>query len=72
MAYTVKLHDKYSELHLTLQKNLPKSSVWFIKFLVLFMTSSIKVGSINFGKLGLGMDNKATKWSNIRMIEQYV
>jgi hypothetical protein len=36
------------------------------------MTSSIKVGSINFGKLGIGMDNKATKWSNIRMIERYL
>lgn len=72
MAYNIKLHDKYSELHLILQKNLPNSSVWFIKFLVLFMTSSIKVGSISFGKLGLGMDNKATKWSNIRMIERYL
>lgn len=72
MAYAVKLLDKYSELQVELQKKLPKESVWFIKFLVLFMVCSIKIGSINLSKLGNGMDNTAKKLSNIRMLERYL
>lgn len=72
MAYNVKLHDKYSDLQIELQKHLPQSSCWFIKFLVLFMTASIKIGSITLSKLGNVMDNKAKKLSNIRMLERYL
>lgn len=72
MAYAVKLLDKYSELQVELQKKLPKESVWFINFLVLFMVCSIKIGSINLSKLGNGMDNTAKKLSNIRMLERYL
>jgi hypothetical protein len=72
MAYSVKLLEKYSELQLELQKKLPNESVWFIKFLVLFMVCSIKIGSINLSKLGNGMDNTAKKLSNIRMLERYL
>jgi Transposase DDE domain len=72
MAYNVKLLDKYSELQLELQKKLPNQSVWFIKFLVLFMVASIKVGSINLSKLGNGMDNSAKKLSNLRTISRYL
>jgi len=72
MAHTIKLLDKYSELQLELQKKLPKESVWFIRFLTLFMICSIKMGSARLSKLANGIDIKAKKASNIRMLQRYL
>lgn len=72
MAYVIKTHDKYGDLHVILQKNLPDSSIWFIKFLVLFLTAVIKIGNIVLTEVGKSMDNKAKKLSNVRLIQRYL
>jgi hypothetical protein len=72
MAYTIKLLDKYSELQVELQKKLPEESIWFIRFLTLFMICSIKMGSISLSKLANGIDTKAKKPSNVRMLQRYL
>lgn len=72
MAYDSKPHYKYGDLQVILQKNLPGNSIWFIKFLVLFITSVIKLGSIVLTEVGKSMDNKAKKLSNVRMIQRYL
>lgn len=70
MATQAKKLAKYSELQEILGKELPINAAR-IKFIVLLMTSLIKVQSVNFERLAQGFDNPIAISSNLRRIQRF-
>ena len=70
MATKAKKLGKYSELQDILGKELPINAAR-LKFIVLLMTSLIKVQSVNFERLAQGFDNPVALSSNLRRIQRF-
>jgi hypothetical protein len=70
MATKAKKLVKYSDLQDILGKELPINAAR-LKFIVLIMTSLIKVQSVNFERLAQGFDNPVSLSSNLRRIQRF-
>lgn len=70
MATQAKKLAKYSELQDILGKELPINAAR-LKFIVLLMTSLIKVQSVNYERLAQGFDNPVELSSNLRRIQRF-
>lgn len=70
MAKKAKKLAKYSDLQDYLGKELPINAAR-IKFIVLLITSLIKVQSVNFERLAQGFDNPVELSSNLRRIQRF-
>lgn len=70
MATQAKKLAKYRELQDILGKELPINAAR-IKFIVLLITSLIKVQSVNFERLAQGFDNPVKLSSNLRRIQRF-
>jgi hypothetical protein len=70
MAKKVKKLDKYSDLQVILQNELPINAAR-IKFIVLILTSLIKVQSVNYQRLAEGFDNDVELSSTLRRIQRF-
>lgn len=70
MATRAKKLAKYSELQTILGNELPINAAR-VKFIVLLMTSLLKVQSVNFERLAQGFDNPVALSSNLRRIQRF-
>ena len=70
MATKAKKLAKYSELQDILGKELPINAAR-LKFMVLLMTSLIKVQRVSFERLAQGFDNPVALSSNLRRIQRF-
>lgn len=70
MAKKVKKLDKYSDLQVILQNELPINEAR-IKFIVLIMTALIKVQSVSYQRLAEGFDNEVELSSSVRRIQRF-
>lgn len=70
MATKAKKLAKYSKLQEILGKELPINAAR-VKFIVLLMTSLIKVQSVNYERLAQGFDNAVALSSNLRRIQRF-
>jgi hypothetical protein len=70
MAKAVKKLDKYSDLQVILQNELPINAAR-IKFIVYIITALIKVQSVNYQRLAQGFDNEIALSSTLRKIQRF-
>ena len=70
MATKAKKLDKYSDLQEILSKELSLNAAR-IKFIVLLITSLLKVQNVNFERLAQGFDNPVELNSNLRRIQRF-
>jgi hypothetical protein len=70
MAKAVKKLDKYSNLQVILQNELPINAAR-VKFIVLLMTALIKVQSVNYQRIAQGIDNEVEVSSSLRRIQRF-
>jgi hypothetical protein len=70
MGKKVKKLDKYSDLQVILQNELPINAAR-IKFIVLIMTSLLKVQNVNYQRLAEGFDNDVELPSTLRRIQRF-
>jgi hypothetical protein len=70
MAKQVEKLDKYNDLQVILQNELPINAAR-IKFIVLIMTALIKVQNVNYQRLTEGFDNDVNLSSTLRRIQRF-
>ena len=70
MAKQVKKLDKYSDLQIILQNELPINAAR-IKFIVLILTALLKVQNVNYQRLTEGFDNEVELSSTLRRIQRF-
>lgn len=72
MAHNTGLPEQYRDLHSSLKAGLPGISAWLLKFIVLFITSCVKMQQVNLVKVSNGFDTHAKKLSNLRRIQRHL
>jgi hypothetical protein len=70
MATKAKKLAKYGDFQEILSKELPINAAR-VKFIVLLITSLLKVQSVNFERLAQGIDNEVDLGSNLRRIQRF-